>query len=322
MRVVVALGGNALLRRGEQPDSAIQVEHVREAAPALAKAATDHELVLVHGNGPQVGMLALESAADTSLSRSYPFSDLVAETQGVIGYWLQQALANAGLATPVVTLVTQTVVSADDPAFEDPTKFVGSLYDEHQARALARENDWTVGADGAGWRRVVASPVPERVVEIATAELLLSHGTTVLLAGGGGVPVVEQGDGSGRLAGVEAVVDKDYVAGLVAAAIGADLLVLLTDVPAVMRDFGAPSQRPLGTVTVAELTELTFPDGSMGPKVAAACRFVRETGGHAAIGSLSEATDVISGMAGTQVRRDAGPGDAGDLNTLQAITVA
>ena len=300
MRIVVALGGNALLRRGESPESAIQLEHVAEASPALAKAATEHELVLVHGNGPQVGMLALESAADPSLSHPYPFSDLVAETQGVIGYWLQQGLTNAGLVTPVVTLVTQTLVDADDPAFGDPTKFVGTVYEEERARELADTHGWTVRADGDGWRRVVASPLPLRIIELGTARTLLEGGTTVILAGGGGVPVVERPHG---LAGVEAVVDKDYVAALIAAELNADLLVLLTDVDGVMIDYGTPEQQLLREVRADELQAHNFPAGSMGPKVSAACRFVQETGKHAAIGALGSASDVIGGALGTQIRR-------------------
>jgi carbamate kinase len=298
VRVVVALGGNALLRRGEKPDSAVQIEHVARAAPALAALAGEHELVLLHGNGPQVGMLALESAGDVTLSRPYPFSELVAETQGLIGYWLQQALANAGLARPVVALVTQTVVDAADPVFGAPTKFVGSGYDEQVARDLAGRHGWTVERDGELWRRVVASPLPRRVVEIETARTLLQHGTTVVLAGGGGVPVVQ---GSGGLTGVDAVVDKDFVAALVATTLGADLLVLLTDVPAVMTDFGTPQQEQIRHVSADNLRATTFAAGSMGPKVLAACQFASDTGGRAAIGSLADAADVIAGSAGTQV---------------------
>lgn len=299
MRVVVALGGNALLPRGEVPDAAAQVARVSRAAPALARVAAEHEVVLVHGNGPQVGMLALETAADAALSRPYPFSELVAETQGLIGYWLQQGLVNAGLTTPVVTLVTQTLVAADDPAFADPTKFVGSVYDEARAHELAAREGWTVRPDGAGWRRVVASPLPTDVLEVDTARLLLEHGTTVVLAGGGGVPVVE---GVHGLTGVDAVVDKDFVAALVATRLGADALVLLTDVPAVMTGWGTPGQRALGEVRAADLVLDDFPAGSMGPKVAAAAGFVTGTGARAAIGSLDDAAAVVAGTAGTQVR--------------------
>ena len=300
MRVVIALGGNALLHRGERPDAAPQLDHVARVAEPLARIAGEHELVLVHGNGPQVGLLALESAADRSLSRPYPLGDLVAETQGLIGYWLQQAIGRT-LDGPVVTLVTQTVVDAADPAFASPTKFVGSVYDELEAKALATEHDWSFARDGDHWRRVVASPVPERIVETATADLLLRRGTTVVLAGGGGVPVVV---GEHGLEGVEAVVDKDLVAALVAQELGADLFVVLTDVPAVMVDFGTPSQRPMGEVTADQLAAQSFPSGSMGPKIAAVCQFVRATGNRAAIGGLDDLEAVFAGSAGTQVRRD------------------
>jgi carbamate kinase len=298
MRTVIALGGNALLRRGEKPDAAVQLAHLVAAAPALAKIAAEHELVLVHGNGPQVGLLALESTADASISRSYPLSDLVAETQGMIGYWLQQALGNAGLTRPVVTLVTQTVVAADDPAFDHPSKFIGSGYAEDKAHQLAKRNSWTIRRDGNSWRRVVPSPKPQRIVELDTAELLLQNQTTVILAGGGGVPVSEGPDG---LTGVEAVVDKDYVAALIATQLKADLLVMLTDVPAVYLDYGTPTERPLHDITLADLSDHTFPPGSMGPKVAAARQFVAETSGRAAIGSLDDTTAVVAGSAGTQL---------------------
>jgi len=297
-RIVVAVGGNALLRRGQVPDAATQVEQVARVAPALAELAAQHELVLVHGNGPQVGMLALESAADRSLSRAYPLSDLVAETQGLIGYWLQQALVNVG-CEDVVTLVTQTLVDASDPAFAEPSKFVGSLYADSEAHELAAAHGWMIRPDGDGWRRVVPSPVPQAIVEIETAERLLRHGATVVLAGGGGVPVIRTAYG---LVGVDAVVDKDLSAALVAEHLHADLLVMLTDVPAVLADFGTPSARPLGEVTADELAAGPWADGSMGPKVRAACQFVRATGGRAAIGSLDEAADVVDGRVGTQVR--------------------
>jgi carbamate kinase len=298
MRIVIALGGNALLRRGERPDADIQVAHLAAAAPALAKVAEENEVVIVHGNGPQVGLLALESFTDTSLSKPYPLSDLVAETQGVIGYWIQQALTNAGLSRRAVTLVTQTVVDAHDPAFNVPTKYVGSSYPEDRARELALSSGWSLRQDGTEWRRVVPSPAPQRVLELDAAELLLNNGVTVILAGGGGVPVVE---GPTGLAGVEAVVDKDATAALIAIELRADLLVMLTDVPAVYLDYGTPAQRPLGQVDTRTLASLNLPPGSMGPKITAARRFVESTGGRAAIGALDDTTAVVAGTAGTQV---------------------
>lgn len=300
MRIVIALGGNALLHRGQRPDAAPQLDQVARAAGPIAELAQDHEVLLVHGNGPQVGLLALESAADPSLSRPYPLGDLVAETQGLIGYWLQQAISRT-LTAPVVTLVSQTVVDADDPAFAHPTKFVGSVYDELEAKAVASEHDWTFSRDGDAWRRVVASPTPLRVVETGTADLLLSSGVTVILAGGGGVPVVE---GDIGLEGIEAVVDKDLVAALVAQELRADLFVVLTDVSAVMVDFGTPHQRPLNAVTPAELAHTDFPAGSMGPKIDAVSQFVTTTGHRAAIGSLDQVAAVVSGSAGTQISRE------------------
>jgi carbamate kinase len=298
VRVVVALGGNALLPRGQRPDAAPQLDQVAHVAGPLAELARSHEIVLVHGNGPQVGLLALESAADRSLSRPYPLGDLVAETQGLIGYWLQQAIGRT-LDKPVVTLVSQTVVDSADPAFADPTKFVGSMYTEAESKQLAEEHGWAFKRDGDGWRRVVASPRPVRVVEAHTADLLLRHGAMVVLAGGGGIPVVE---GARGLEGVEAVVDKDLAAALVAVELEADLFVVLTDVPAVMADFGTPRQRPLAEISVDELERLDFPAGSMGPKVEAVCQFVRATGVRAGIGALDEAAGVFAGTAGTQVR--------------------
>lgn len=298
MRVVIALGGNALLRRGEKPDAAIQLAHLVEAAPALAAAARDHELVIVHGNGPQVGLLAVESAADPQLTRPYPLDELVSETQGQIGYLIQQCLLNAG-SGPIATLVTQVVVDEDDPAFGLPTKFVGAIYSESAARELEVRHGWVTKPDSGGWRRVVASPVPRRVVELPTAEILLDNATTVVVAGGGGVAVVEGPQG---LHGVEAVVDKDLTAAVAGIALDADLLVILTDVEAVMADFGTANQRPVGEVTDTWLEAQDWATGSMGPKVGAACHFVRETAGVAMIGSLERAAEVIAGTSGTRIR--------------------
>jgi carbamate kinase len=274
------------------------VERLGRIAPTLAKVATEHEVVLTHGNGPQVGLLAVESAADRSLTRPYPFDALVAETQGMIGYWLQQALTSAGLGGGVVTLVTQTVVDRADPAFGRPTKFVGATMGQDEARQLADERGWDVLPDGAAWRRVVPSPAPVRVVESPIVDVLVAGGVTVICAGGGGSPVIEA---DGGLRGVEAVVDKDAVAGLLAAQLGADLLVLLTDVPAVVDGYGTPAARPLGRVTVAELAAMSFPPGSMGPKVDACVRYATETGKVAVIGALDDLPEILDGRAGTRI---------------------
>jgi carbamate kinase len=304
MRLVIALGGNALLPRGMPPDEIPQLARVAKVAIPLARLAEQHEVVLVHGNGPQVGLLARETAADDSLARPYPFDDLVAETQGLIGYWLQQALGHH-LTRPVVTLVTQTVVDPDDPAFSTPTKFVGAIYDEATATALTAERGWAMARDGAAWRRVVASPAPLRIIEVSTAGALLTLGTTVVMAGGGGVPVVETDHG---LSGVDAVVDKDLVAAELAADLGADLLMVLTDVSHVMHAFGTTDQRPIRDVTVADLDPTAFAAGSMGPKVAAVVGFVRRTGARAAVGSLDDVAGIFAGDTGTQIRPGPGTG--------------
>lgn len=299
MRVLIALGGNALLPRGVAPDADVQVAHVEAVAPALARAASLHRVVITHGNGPQVGMLATESSDDPMLHRPYPLDALVAETQGMIGYWLQRELAAAGLAGPVVTLLTQTVVAADDPAFERPTKFVGPCVDEATARRLEADRGWVVARDGDAWRRVVPSPMPLDVVELPLIRSLADdRGVTVVCAGGGGIPVVVTPAG---LDGVEAVVDKDHVAALMALRLEVDLLVLLTDVDAVYEAFGTPEQRPLGRVDVDRAASVAVPAGSMGPKLAAACRFARVSGRTAVIGALADLDAILEGSAGTRV---------------------
>ena len=299
MRIVVALGGNALLMRGERADASVQLHHVEAAARALAPLAAEHELVVCHGNGPQIGLLALESEADPSLSRPYPLDTLGAETQGMIGYWLAQSLRNAGVRKPVLAVITQTVVDAADPAFAAPTKFIGPIYDRNQADRLAEQNGWTMAADGQHWRRVVPSPEPLQLVEQESIEQLVSGGTIVVCAGGGGAPVVDDG----RLRGVEAVVDKDLTSAALAIALKADHLLLLTDVPAVMSDYGMPAAEPLRQLDVAELEHLNFPAGSMGPKIEACRRFVEATESTAGIGALTDAAGVLAGTAGTMVGR-------------------
>ncbi|GAA3677331.1 hypothetical protein GCM10022267_75250 [Lentzea roselyniae] len=240
MRIVVALGGNALLMRGERADASVQLHHVEAAARALAPLAAEHELVVCHGKGPQIGLLALESEADPSLTRPYPLDTLGAETQGMIGYWLAQSLRNAGVRKPILAVVTQTVVDAADPAFAAPTKFIGRIYDRAQADRLAKQNGWTMAEDGPHWRRVVPLPEPLRLVEQESIEQLVASGTIVVCAGGG-APVVD----NGQLRGVEAVVDKDLTSAGLAIALKADRLLLLTDVAAVMTDFGMPDAEPL-----------------------------------------------------------------------------
>ncbi|HLK78832.1 MAG TPA: carbamate kinase [Streptosporangiaceae bacterium] len=299
MRLVVALGGNALLERDERPDAVIQRRHVRQAAAALAPLAAAHQIVLCHGNGPQVGLLALESQADTSLSRPYPLDVLVAQTQGMIGYWLVQELGNAGVARRAACVLSQTLVDPDDPAFGHPTKFIGASYDQDQARALAARLGWAVAADGPRWRRVVASPRPLGLVEIETVRSLADAGALVVCGGGGGVPVIRSE--TGELTGVEAVVDKDLTAAELAITLKADRLLVLTDVPAIIRGYGTPDARPIQAIDTDALSAMTFPAGSMGPKVQACVRFVRATGQPAAIGALTDAVGILAGRAGTTI---------------------
>lgn len=299
MRIVVALGGNALLERGERPDSDIQQVHVAGAVAAIVPLARRHDIVVTHGNGPQVGLLAIESAGDRALSHPYPFDVLVAQTQGMIGYWLAQELQNAVPEKATVGLICRTAVDPADPAFEHPTKFVGPVYDRTTATRLAERHGWTVRRDGQSWRRVVPSPEPVKLLELPTIELLIHAGTIVICSGGGGIPVV--GNHAGRFRGVESVVDKDLTAALLATEIGADALLLLTDVPAVMDEYGTPQARPISHCTAAELRSRAFPAGSMGPKVEAACRFVEATGGIATIGRLDDAEALLAGSSGTTI---------------------
>jgi len=306
MRIVVALGGNALLRRGERPDAASQRHHVAEAAATLAPLTANHGLLICHGNGPQVGVLALESQADTELSEPFPLDVLGAQTQGMIGYWLVQELRNAGVTRPLAALVSQTLVDPADPAFGHPAKFIGPAYDEAAARAAVARLGWSVAADGPKWRRVVPSPRPLGLVEIDTIRALADAGTLVVCGGGGGIPVSRGADG--RLSGVEAVVDKDLTAAALAISLAADRLLVLTDVPAVMRDFGTPGATPIRTIDAAALDGLSFPAGSMGPKIAACARFARATGHPAAIGALGDVAAILSGGAGTTITAAPAPG--------------
>ncbi len=300
MLVVAALGGNALLERGEPAENAAQRRNIAVAARALARLAHEHELVVTHGNGPQVGLLALEAEAYGGVD-PYPLDVLGAESEGMIGYLLEQGLANELPGRRLATVLTQVAVDERDPAFAAPSKPIGPVYPESQARRLARRRGWTVAADGVAWRRVVASPEPRRIIELDAIRTLVAAGVIVICAGGGGVPVVS--DPEGRLRGVEAVIDKDLTAALLARELGAGALLLLTDVPAIEADHGTPRARPLRRATWEQLAELKLPAGSMGPKARAAARFVRETGALAAIGALRDAPAVLAGAAGTRVLR-------------------
>ena len=299
MKVVAALGGNALLQRGERPESDIQEAHVVTAVEALAPLAREHELIITHGNGPQVGLLALESSHDPALSRPYPFDVLGAQTQGMIGYWLVQALQNALPGSTAACLISRTLVRADDPAFAHPTKFVGADYDETQATKLAAGYGWAIRKDGDRWRRVVPSPEPADLLDLTLVRQLAASGVIVVCAGGGGVPVTR--DITGAFRGVEAVVDKDLTAALLAQQLDADALLLLTDVAAVQDGYGTPDAKPIHHANPAELRARSFPAGSMGPKIEAVCRFVERTGKMAAIGQLTDAQALLDRKAGTVI---------------------
>ena len=298
MRVVAALGGNALLRRGEPADAETQRRNIEVAVHSLARVAEAHELVVTHGNGPQVGLLALQAEAYREV-QAYPLDVLGAESEGMIGYLLEQGLDNELAGADVCTLLTQVVVDGNDGAFHHPTKPVGPVYRREDAERLANQRGWSIAPDDGGWRRVVASPEPLRIVELRAIRLLMEAGVTVVCVGGGGVPVVTNGDGT--LCGVEAVIDKDLAAALLATALGADALLLLTDVHGVEVAHGTARARPLARATPEQLRALALPAGSMGPKAEAAARFVEATEGLAAIGALEEAAEMLAARAGTIV---------------------
>jgi carbamate kinase len=301
MRIVIALGGNALLKRGEPMTVERQRANVKVAAQALARAASENELVVSHGNGPQVGLLALQGAAYKDVE-AYPLDVLGAETQGMIGYLVEQELGNLlPFERPLATLLTMVEVDPDDPAFGDPTKFVGPIYDEATAKALSAEKGWDGKPDGASWRRVVPSPRPKRIFEIGPMRWLLEHGAVVICAGGGGIPTMYARDAERQLLGVEAVIDKDLASSLLARELGADLFVMATDVDGVYRDWGQPTQARIDRATPAELEAMDLPAGSMGPKGAAATQFATPTGKRAALGSLDDNDARGGGSGGTQV---------------------
>jgi carbamate kinase len=298
MKIVLALGGNALLLRGEPAGAPNQRRNVEAAAAAIAELAAEHEVIVTHGNGPQVGLLALRSDAFPDIAPD-PLDVLDTESEGMIGHQLELALRNALPDRDVVTVMTEVIVAAEDPAFLEPTKPIGPIYDEAQAQRLRLDRGWAMGPDGEGFRRLVPSPEPNAIAEIRSLRVLVDSGALVICGGGGGIPVTM--DGLGTLHGVEAVIDKDLTAALLARRLDADLLLLLTDVDVVHANWGASGDRPIAGAEPAELRALDFDAGSMGPKVEAACRFAEATGRRAAIGALTDLGRVARGDSGTQV---------------------
>ncbi len=302
MRIVVALGGNALLKRGEEMSTAAQRANVRIAAQSLARVASDCDLVISHGNGPQVGWLALQ--AMNSPGGGVSLDLLGAETEGMIGYVIEQELGNLlPSERPFASLLTMVEVDPHDPAFDRPTKFIGPIYSEDESGAMARDRGWTFRKDGHFYRRVVASPKPQRIFEIRPIRWLLEKNTVVICLGGGGIPTMY--DDEHKLVGVEAVIDKDLASELLAREIEADVLVMATDVDAAYLDWGTPEQRAIGRIHPDDLDLSAFPAGSMGPKVEAAKAFASHAGGRAAIGSLEQLAELVEGTAGTQVTQEA-----------------
>tara|TARA_R110001583_G_scaffold81253_3_gene217037 strand:+ start:149 stop:1078 length:930 start_codon:yes stop_codon:yes gene_type:complete len=301
MRILVALGGNALLKRGEPLTSQAQRDNIKIAAQALAKIAVNNELIITHGNGPQIGLLALQGNAYKP-DELYPLDVLGAETEGMIGYMIEQEMGNlVDAERPLATLLTMIEVDPNDPAFTNPAKFIGPVYEEVEAKKLAKDNNWTIKPDGKKWRRVVASPLPKRIFEIRPIRWLLEKNTIVIASGGGGIPTML--DEGNYLKGVEAVIDKDLSSELLARELGADLYIMATDVNAVSLDWGTPEQREIKNINYTDLVNYDFAEGSMGPKVNAACQFVEKTGKVAVIGSLDALEQIVKGIAGTRVNK-------------------
>ena len=298
MRIVIALGGNALLRRGEEMTANNQRENIRIAARALAPIIEEHEVVISHGNGPQVGLLSLQSAAYKEVEE-YPLDILGAQTQGMIGYMIEQELGNIlPIEKPIASILTMVEIDPEDPAFSNPTKPIGPVYSEKEARRLAEDKGWDINQDGEYWRRVVPSPEPHRIFELRPIHWLLEKGTVVICAGGGGIPTsyVKKG----KLEGVEVVIDKDRASSLLAFELDADLLIMATDTDGVYTDWGGDSQKIISRTTPEEIGQYTFDKGSMGPKVEAACNFVERSGQRTVIGSLNDLKKMVDSLAGTQ----------------------
>lgn len=276
--------------------------------------------MLSHGNGPQVGLLALQAAAYKDVE-AYPLDLLGAQTEGMIGYLIEQELGNVLPAeVPFATVLTMVEVDRADPAFDDPTKFVGPIYDDAEAEQLAADKGWTFKRDGDHLRRVVPSPAPQRIFEIRPIRWLLEHGTLVICAGGGGIPTTWVEGEDRVLTGIEAVIDKDLASELLAREVDADLFVMATDVDGVYEGWGTPDQRRIEQATPAELRSQQFPAGSMGPKVEAAARFVEATGKRAAIGSLEDIEQIVEGLAGTNVVAERSSPDTTPNRTIEGGT--
>jgi carbamate kinase len=300
MRIVIALGGNALLQRGEEMTAGNQRKNIQIAAISLAPIVEGNQVVISHGNGPQVGLLSLQSAAYEDVEE-YPLDILGAQTEGMIGYMIEQELGNMlPIEVPIASILTMVEVDPDDPAFDNPTKPIGPVYTKEDAEILAKEKDWKIKPDGEYWRRVVASPEPHRIFELRPIHWLLERGTVVICAGGGGIPTIYNKEG--KLEGVEVVIDKDRASSLLAFELEADILIMATDTDGVYLDWGTENEKLIKKTTPDEIRQYNFDAGSMGPKVEAACSFVERSGQRAVIGSLKDIEGMVNGMSGTQFK--------------------
>ncbi|MCL4114338.1 carbamate kinase [Vibrio lentus] len=297
--VVVALGGNALLRRGEPLEADVQRRNIETAVKTISEIAKVYNVVLVHGNGPQVGLLALQGLEYKKVN-PYPLDVLGSETQGMIGYMLMQEFKNYLPNRNISCMLTQMTVDPNDPAFADPTKPIGPIYEEAEARELAEKFHWIVKPDGQHFRRVVPSPRPTGIVEHDAITQLIDAGHLVICTGGGGIPVKKE---NGKLVGVEAVIDKDMSAAFLAKQLDADALLILTDADAVYLDWGKPTQHALRSTTPNELAKFTFDAGSMGPKIEASCEFIQQGGKVVGIGALEDGLQILQGQAGTNITK-------------------
>jgi carbamate kinase len=297
--VVVALGGNALLRRGEPLEAEVQRQNIEIAVKTISEIAQEYNVVLVHGNGPQVGLLALQGLEYKKVA-PYPLDVLGSETQGMIGYMLMQEFKNQMPNVNATCMLTQMTVDPNDPAFAEPTKPIGPIYEEAEARELAEKYHWTIKPDGQHFRRVVPSPQPTGIIEHEAITKLIDEGHLVICTGGGGIPVKKE---NGKLVGVEAVIDKDMSAAFLAKQLNADALLILTDADAVYLDWGKPTQHALRSTNPTELAQYQFDAGSMGPKIEASCEFVKQGGKVVGIGSLEDGLRILQGTAGTNITK-------------------